>query len=77
VASADAGHWVTINGAHILIKGDARGGVKHDRTPSNVVRVPNHRDGGVTNAPRGGADLQIWQRKQWGDYNDSMSGGRP
>jgi len=30
-------------------------------------RVPDHKNGGATFAPRGGAALQIWQRKQWGD----------
>ncbi len=32
-----------------------------------LVRVPNHRSGGATYAPRGGSALQIWQRKQWGE----------
>jgi hypothetical protein len=32
------------------------------------VRCPNHWGGGATRCPRGGADLQIWQRKMWGDY---------
>jgi hypothetical protein len=32
-----------------------------------MVRVPDHKNGGATLAPRGGAALQIWQRKQWGD----------
>jgi hypothetical protein len=31
------GHWVTINGAHILIGGDAKGGVKENHAPSNVT----------------------------------------
>jgi hypothetical protein len=32
------------------------------------VRCPDHRSGGATTScPRGGAALQIWQRKQWGD----------
>lgn len=30
-----------------------------------VTRCPNHRDGGATYCPRGGAALQIWQRRQW------------
>ena len=32
-----------------------------------TVRCPDHRNGGTTRCPRGGAELQIWQRKQWGD----------
>src|SRR5262252_881124 len=32
-----------------------------------VVRCPDHRNGGATFCPRGGAALQMWQRKQWGD----------
>lgn len=32
-----------------------------------TVRCPDHRNGGATRCPRGGAALQIWQRKQWGD----------
>jgi hypothetical protein len=31
------------------------------------VRCPDHRNGGATSCPAGGAALQIWQRKQWGD----------
>lgn len=31
------------------------------------VRCPDHRNGGATRCPRGGAALQIWQRKQWGE----------
>lgn len=31
------------------------------------VRCPNHRDGGATRCPRGGAALQRWQRERWGD----------
>ena len=30
-------------------------------------RCPDHRNGGATRCPRGGAALQIWQRKQWGE----------
>ncbi len=33
----------------------------------DTVRCPNHAHGGATRCPRGGAALQIWQRKQWGD----------
>jgi hypothetical protein len=32
-----------------------------------TVRCPDHRNGGATSCPRGGAALQIWQRRQWGD----------
>jgi len=30
-------------------------------------RCPDHKNGGATVCPRGGAALQIWQRKQWGE----------
>lgn len=40
---------------------------KTTESPSATVRCPDHRNGGATRCPRGGADLQIWQRKQWGD----------
>jgi ASCH domain len=29
------------------------------------VRCPDHRRGGATRCPRGGAALQLWQRDQW------------
>jgi hypothetical protein len=35
--------------------------------PADWVRCPDHRRGGATSCPRGGAALQIWQRQQWGD----------
>ena len=38
-----------------------------NRTDMQTVRCPDHRNGGATRCPRGGADLQIWQRRQWGD----------
>lgn len=34
---------------------------------SDWVRCPNHANGGATSCPRGGAALQVWQRKQWGN----------
>lgn len=34
---------------------------------TDMVRCPDHRNGGATSCPRGGAALQIWQRRQWGD----------
>jgi hypothetical protein len=34
---------------------------------ASAVRCPDHRNGGATSCPRGGAALQIWQRKQWGE----------
>ncbi len=33
--------------------------------PPATVRCPDHRSGGATRCPRGGAALQIWQRQQW------------
>jgi len=38
----------------------------HERK-TGWVRCPDHRNGGATQCPRGGAALQEWQRKQWGD----------
>lgn len=34
---------------------------------ATTTRCPNHAHGGETRCPRGGSDLQIWQRKQWGE----------
>ena len=35
--------------------------------PAGMVRCPDHRNGGATFCPRGGAALQQWQRRQWGE----------
>ena len=32
---------------------------------ANAVRCPDHRNGGATRCPRGGAALQQWQKRQW------------
>lgn len=40
---------------------------KAAKEKSDRVRCPNHRSGGATSCPRGGAELQIWQREQWGE----------
>lgn len=39
----------------------------NDARQIDLVRCPDHRNGGATSCPRGGAALQIWQRKQWGE----------
>jgi len=41
----EGGHWITINGAHVLIKGDAQGGVKEKHKPHNKVSVSEHKTG--------------------------------
>jgi hypothetical protein len=51
------------------VKGDAGYGYNNPIRDwkRDAVRCPDHRNGGATYCPRGGAALQVWQRQQWGD----------
>ena len=60
-ALADRARWNDIQRVDSKAQHIAR------RLDTGTVRCPDHRGGGATRCPRGGADLQIWQRKQWGD----------
>jgi hypothetical protein len=49
LADQPQGHWITRNGAHVFIAGDAQGGVKQDRKPHNVTKA--HPEGDVFGGP--------------------------
>lgn len=55
------------NAERVSDKENAKRAYAHWELTDDTVRCPNHRSGGATHCPRGGAALQIWQRQQWGD----------